>query len=1315
MLTSMRLRRQLWVQLRRSGGQENLRIASLWVPSWTGPGVVGDSCASARSKAWGDGAGLGFRRSQYGISSEAGGSSLPPVSSSAPLQSGLGKEFENSLNSAATLGRGLPTLLKRDDGYGVKNGALFMAGAGTIALLSIFAASPDALNSFPDVKHRVESGFSVVWSSSAGIGRELMKMAERVKDVSVRSLVDFVEAFASIWVLARCIAAVLLSSVDNASSEVATWWRPRVASFIADLAAHEARRKAILVSGDGMVVDWLLKAVGGSRPACQFTQAEASRALAYLLSDVNTSESVLGRPHSLPYLLHFASSIQVNDAVESVSSGRKGEGTPEERGVSKGKSLLVAAIMDLVTTSCEIGDTATGFRPMLPGKADPADVAAVLQVVERGWLVDDGEEHGDEGDSDRGGIEGIGIRVLGGTEIVGVQRTAASIRQQTLYSYLNKIMTSFTASVFPMDESLISHFGWSHGQNGDLHRVEYNGNVSGFGRKAHSDSLSSSYGLWDDLPGRFVAVPLAAWALATWAQASNENRSTIKSIDKEGDALLAAVVAPERSVRWHGATAMKYLLQSMDNDCHEVAARWSSALLEMAAQATTDKDMQLTSSAMTSFAACISQCQSARVLAMDKGFPTLREIAKLTERDESIQGAIAQSLDVLTSSRSGLSVDESKKWSPILLRWVCTYKPDSLARSCGCRILNRVVNSLGQDGIPISQAWLAMLLMNIVNESKPKLGKAKGASIVEAKERLLVQASAAAGDIAKVVAREAEASAATELSVKGVAESARELPMVGFFLSPVAGQTKESPRKVTAREAASCTLKALKALTELIAEDQGGRRRVLEAGGLCLLRRLLLCDDFDQWAAAEEVDFLNRDASNQAANAGQQEKPPAVSPRVEPISGMTMHIKKHATRLLASLSLHPSACATIAKDPEWCAWLASCARGHTSDYKVRSYARAVLHHVSLTKAMMEDMTSESSASERQSNLGVIEVSEESLGEIWPRYEDSIFLMNPDSMYWGALSSKDYVGASRGNYLHEHVELQHDTRYGEREDDGEPVLDVVFVHGLMGGPYRTWHIAENKSSTTSGLVEKIDEDAGKAGTSWPEDWLTEDLPDCRLLTVKYKTNLTQWSGATLPLQEVSSMLLDKLVAAGVGKRPVVFISHSMGGLVVKQLLVQASQDDKRHDEKRAQLLEQTSGIVFYSCPHFGSKLADVPWRIGLVFRPAPSIAELRSGSPKLEELNRFIRQLHDKRGLNVLSFNETKVTPLIEGYGGYGFRMEVVTKDSAYPGFGELVSLEGTDHINSCKPICRTDPAYTRTLGFLQKVIETARQSKREQE
>ena len=244
------------------------------------------------------------------------------------------------------------------------------------------------------------------------------------------------------------------------------------------------------------------------------------------------------------------------------------------------------------------------------GKADPADVAAVLQVVEGGWVVDDDEGSGDKDGNDRGGMQGLGIRVLGGIEIVGVQRLASNLRQQIPFTYFDKIMESFMASLWPQKQHLTTHLGWAHGENRGFQPVESTGNPSGIRRKPSSDSLSSSYGLWDDLPGRFVAVPLAAWALATWAQSSSENRSTIKGIDKEGDALLAAVVAPERSVRWHGAMAMKYLLQNVDKDYDEVASRWTSALLEMATQATTYKDMQLAFSALTSFAACVSYSQS---------------------------------------------------------------------------------------------------------------------------------------------------------------------------------------------------------------------------------------------------------------------------------------------------------------------------------------------------------------------------------------------------------------------------------------------------------------------------------------------------------------------------------------------------------------------------------------------------------------------------------------------------------------------------------------------------------------------------------
>lgn len=34
--------------------------------------------------------------------------------------------------------------------------------------------------------------------------------------------------------------------------------------------------------------------------------------------------------------------------------------------------------------------------------------------------------------------------------------------------------------------------------------------------------------------------------------------------------------------------------------------------------------------------------------------------------------------------------------------------------------------------------------------------------------------------------------------------------------------------------------------------------------------------------------------------------------------------------------------------------------------------------------------------------------------------------------------------------------------------------------------------------------------------------------------------------------------------------------------------------------------------------------------------------------------------------------QTKVTPIVEGYGGWALRMEIVPIESAYPGFGELV-------------------------------------------
>lgn len=180
----------------------------------------------------------------------------------------------------------------------------------------------------------------------------------------------------------------------------------------------------------------------------------------------------------------------------------------------------------------------------------------------------------------------------------------------------------------------------------------------------------------------------------------------------------------------------------------------------------------------------------------------------------------------------------------------------------------------------------------------------------------------------------------------------------------------------------------------------------------------------------------------------------------------------------------------------------------------------------------------------------------------------------------------------------------------KEASAEPAIDVVFIHGLMGGAYKTWRMTDDKTSAikAGGVVEDLrEEDRPREGDGcWPTDWLAKDLPSARLLSTEYKTNLTEWSGATLPLQELSAHLLEKLVAAGVGERPVIFVTHSLGGLVAKQMLQLV-----RSEEKYAALGERIRGIVFYSCPHFGSRLADLPSRMGVVLRPAAAVSRRQS--------------------------------------------------------------------------------------------------------
>lgn len=892
----------------------------------------------------------------------------------------------------------------------------------------------------------------------------------------------------------------LRSVLSSANHEVRSGFELRVAALLADIAAANAgRRSAIVGAGGGRVLDWLLETVClGDNVG---TQAESARALAYLIADPNVCEEVLGRPHAVPSLLRFIFSFQPQ---KSKKQPRRSSFDMSDS--LKGRSMLVAALMDIVTSN---SDDLNGksFQPSLPGNAEMRDIAAAIEVIEEGGMhLDESNESEDDEDGGKG-LKGIGIKILGGTTtVLGLSRTGLMTLEDLNTIHVDTRKSTPKPLVF---------------------------------QKNHHDSLSqvsiSSVvpGLWDDLHCQHVAVPFAAWALANWAKASEVNRAHIQELDQDGHAVMTALMAPERSVKLHGSLVARLLLDDHNLPLNDSVAEWASSLLSTVSQASKSEDIPLAEVALSAFLVSIERSSKAKKVVMEKGLQLMRECAKHTVKHKNLQEALAKVLQLLCTGDMHLSLEESQKWSGILLLWVCGKLSTEAIRSSATKILACILEDYGPFAVPISQGWLAIILAEVLGSLKttsfkgstqPRNDKVK----TQIDQANILSATQALNQLAGTVVNLAGS------QLGKATDSVDTLPLSDLLsLEPFAGPLKSLNKsnfpKVDAADSAVSTLKGVKSLTELSAEDFQSQNKLADFGILCLLRRFLLKDDYEKLAANEAYNDASRaiEAQDRASNApndlDNSNNPSSI--RVPP----TAHIRRHAARLLTIMSLLPKIQRLITEDETLCKWLEDCANGNIpgcDDLKIQSYARATLLNVFCSEQNDDKQPDVVAPNERNN--------------ICPRYNDMIFLINPELPHWKCPETVNSDKSGRNPRSTSKSD-------GYTKSEVVPPLDVVFIHGLRGGPFKTWRITEDKVSTKSGLVEKIDEEAGKQGTFWPREWLSYDFPHARLFTLKYKTNLTQWSGASLPLQEVSSMLLEKLVAAGIGNRPVVFVTHSMYAL------------------------------------------------------------------------------------------------------------------------------------------------------------------------
>lgn len=250
------------------------------------------------------------------------------------------------------------------------------------------------------------------------------------------------------------------------------------------------------------------------------------------------------------------------------------------------------------------------------------------------------------------------------------------------------------------------------------------------------------------------------------------------------------------------------------------------------------------------------------------------------------------------------------------------------------------------------------------------------------------------------------------------------------------------------------------------------------------------------------------------------------------------------------------------------------------------------------------------------------------------------------------------------------------------------IDIILVHGLGGDSQKTWSKNHDPNMFWPGLWLPSEPEIGKA----------------RILTFGYNANFGP--GSTKGIGNVSDFAKELLYEMRFGKDnsggdleigsvPIIFVVHSLGGLVVKKAYILG-----QYDGEYQSIVSSISAIMFLATPHRGTDLAETLNRILAVSFQSPKsfIMDLNKGSPALEELNEQFRHIAPR--LSIVSFYETLATSIVGPV-----KIMVLNKDSSILGYPKEISRDlVADHHDVCKYSSPDDPNYVVVRNTLQTLV-----------
>ncbi|KAJ5108899.1 hypothetical protein N7456_005574 [Penicillium angulare] len=224
---------------------------------------------------------------------------------------------------------------------------------------------------------------------------------------------------------------------------------------------------------------------------------------------------------------------------------------------------------------------------------------------------------------------------------------------------------------------------------------------------------------------------------------------------------------------------------------------------------------------------------------------------------------------------------------------------------------------------------------------------------------------------------------------------------------------------------------------------------------------------------------------------------------------------------------------------------------------------------------------------------------------------------------------------------------HVHRFGIKvlHDCPDPVVDICFIHGLTGDRDKTW--------TAIGQT-----------TPWPKTLLPSKL-DARILSYGYNAHIAQKSVASSNrLIDHAQNLLGDLTAdrgfCNASSRPLIFVAHSLGGLVCKKTILLSQNSAEPHSREIFNCLK---GVVFMGTPHRGAWMAD--W----AKIPASVFGIVKSTNVMLLDILQRDNQLLDSIQVDFL----TMIRRLREG--GRGIQITCFFEELPFPIVGKVVTQE----------------------------------------